>query len=118
MHGFSGKLDFSLLNGSIVQQVCLGQYETQVHLYPDGSLSLKGTYVHKIGTREIIRDRSSHGSNELDRLLGQAITAVTMVSPKMLSISFSNGDELVLIDDSDQYESFVIASSRGGFIVI
>jgi hypothetical protein len=102
MYGFSDNSDFSFLKGSTIQQVCLGQYETQVRLSPNGSLSLEGSYVHKIGIREIIRNRSSCGPNELHRLLGQTITEVTVLDPKSLSISFSDGDQLVLIDDSDQ----------------
>ena len=118
MHGFSADSNFRFLLGSIVEQVCLGQYETQIRLRPGVTISLEGRYIHRIGTREIVQERSSSGPNELFRLLGQTVTDATVMPPKSLAIGFSNGDSLTLTDDSDQYESFTIGSPEGGYIVI
>jgi hypothetical protein len=117
MHGFSDELNFSFLRGSTVEQVCLGQYETQLRLYPEGHITLEGKYIHKIGAREIVQERDSCGTNELFRLLGQDITRVAAMPPRSFAISFSNGDELILIDDSDQHESFLIASPNGLIVI-
>jgi len=117
MHGFSEDSDFNFLKGSTVEQVCLGQYDTQLHLNPGGSLRMEGSYVHRFGIREIHQDRSSCGPNELHRLLGQTITGLSVLPPRSLTLSFSNGDELMLVDDSDQYESFLIESPKGLMVI-
>ena len=54
-----------------------------------------------------MRDGSSCGPNELFRLLGQSVSRVLEVPPDSLEFLFSNGDLLLLVDDSDQFESFV-----------
>jgi hypothetical protein len=42
-------------------------------------------------------------------LLAQSVTDVVVLSDSILRLSFSNGDTLTLIDDTDQYESFIIS---------
>ena len=44
--------------------------------------------------------------------MGQSVTDVLIISDDTLRITFSNGDSLSLIDDTDQYESFVITSGQ------
>jgi hypothetical protein len=109
MHGFEHDASFGFLQGLTLTQVCLGQYATQLHFGPQGSISMEGQYVHLTSEdREIVQPRSSCGPNELFRLLGQSVVEVAIISTERMLISFSNGDALTLIDDSEQYESFVV----------
>ena len=110
MHGFKDGTAFSFLRGSTIQQICLGQHETIIHFFPDGMISLEGRYVHQSPSqgREIAQARSSCGPNELFRLLGESVKEIVVVSANSLRLCFSNGDCLLLTDDSEQYESFVI----------
>src|SRR5690242_21641548 len=101
MHGFSGG-DFAFLRGLEIEQLCLGQYQTQLHFYPQGRISMEGRYVHSITSenREIIQERSSCGPNELFRLLGQSVIDAAVISDDSLRLTFSNADTLTLIDDT------------------
>jgi hypothetical protein len=119
MHGFHCSADFAFLRGLEVEQVCLGQYQTSIHFHPQGRISMEGRYVHEITSenRQVIQPRSSCGPNELYRLLGQSVTDVVVPSDSILRLSFSNGDTLTLIDDTDQYESFVISFNQVEMVV-
>lgn len=119
MHGFRDSSDFAFLRSLEVEQVCLGQYQTQIHFYPQGRISIEGQYVHGITSegREIVQLRSSCGPNELYRLLGQSVTDVVVLCDTTLRLSFSNGDTLALIDDTDQYESFIISFNHLEMVV-
>ena len=119
MHGFTEGANFAFLRGLEVEQVCLGQYQTQIHFAPQGRISMEGQYLHTITSedRQIVQDRSSCGPNELFRLLGQSVTDAVVVSRDSLRVTFSNGDTLTLTDDTDQYESFIITFDRVDMVV-
>ena len=118
MHGFKNGTDFTVLKGLEVQQICLGLYETQIRFQPSAYISMEGRYIHQVADgREILQIRSSCGPNELFRLLGESVTEVDVVSPDTLCLLFSNSDVLLLIDDSEQYESFVIGSNSGVIVI-
>ena len=119
MRGFSDTAKFAFLRDLEVHLVCLGQYQTQIHFHPQGSISMEGRYVHAIPSedRQIIQDRSSCGHNELFRLLGQRVTDAVVISADSLRLTFSNDDTLTLIDDTDQYESFNITFNQVELVV-
>ncbi len=96
--------------GQEIGQVCLGQFQTQLRFANDARLRMEGVYVHRIRSegRELTQARSSCGPNELHRLLGTSITETRILSPERAELVFSNGDALLLIDDSDQNESFIL----------
>jgi hypothetical protein len=110
MHRFSDASQLSVLTGQEVWQICLGQYQTQLIFSDETTLRMEGDYVHQIRaeSREIAQERSSSGPNELHRLLGKTVIRVRVLSPASAELIFSNGDALLLIDDSDQYESFIV----------
>jgi hypothetical protein len=110
MNGFKDSMDFSFLKSLEVEQIGLGRYQTSIQFYTEGRLVMEGQYIHCITSenRQILRNRSSCGPNELYRLLGQVVTGAVVVSDDRLLITFSNGDTVTLIDDSSQYESFIL----------
>ena len=114
MHGFKDAASFAFLQGLTVELICLGQYQTQIHFHPQGRISMEGQYVHAIPSdnRQIVQPRSSCGPNDLSRLLGQSVTDAVVISDNSLRLTFSNGDTLTLVVDTDQYESFVIAFNQ------
>ncbi len=110
MYRFGDGSEFKVLAGQRVCQVCLGQFEIQLGFVDDARLRMEGDYVHRIRSedRELTQARSSCGPNELHRLLGTSITETRILSPERAEIVFSNGDALLLIDDADQYGSFIL----------
>jgi hypothetical protein len=51
------------------------------------------------------------------QVAGAILTDVVVLSDSILRLSFSNGDTLTLIDDTDQYESFVISFNQVEMVV-
>ena len=43
------------------------------------------------------------------QIAGECLTDAVVLSASTVCLSFSNGDTLTLIDDTDQYESFIIS---------
>ena len=117
MYRFGEPSELNALVGCDVVQVCLGAFETQL-LFLNASLSMEGHYVHEVRSENRTNDqpRSSSGPNELHRLVGKSITDVRVISPESAELLFSNGDILRLIDDSDEYESFVL--NMGGKTIV
>lgn len=120
MHGFSTAKALEFLQGAVVTRVCVQRYQADIHLEPEANLRIEGKVVHRVGSegRDVIHERGGPtGPNEFWRLLGQTITGLQPQPPDSLRISFSNGDSLTLVDDSEQYESFVI-EAPGQIVVI
>jgi hypothetical protein len=109
VYGIQKNADFSFLLGKTVEQVCLGQYQTQIHL-DDANISIecKHTLFVAEGSREIIWERDEFPSEGISKLLGQSLSRVAVEDSGALEFTFSQGDRLSLFDDSEQYESFQI----------
>ena len=94
MYKFHGGSELDFLKNLELSQICLGQYETQIVFSDVARISMEGKYIHRIYPegKEIVRDGSSCGPNELFRLLGQSVSRVLEVPPDSFELLFSNGD--------------------------
>lgn len=52
MHGFHSGFELDFLRGKEVEQVCLGQYQTQIVFSEEANLSMEGTYIHQIRSED------------------------------------------------------------------
>src|SRR5579863_1397804 len=117
MHGIPKTTDFSFLLGKMVEQVCLGQYQTQVRLdNANISIECKHTLFVAEGSREMIWERDEFPSEGISKLLGQTLSRVAVEDSGALEFTFSSGDRLSLFDDSEQFESFQITC--GGLEIV
>jgi len=110
MQGHSNTVDLTFLLGQTVEQVCLGQYQTQVRL-EDATLSIecKHSLVLPPGNNEIVWERSEFPSDGISKLLGQTVSSASFIGEKTLEVLFSPGIRLLVYGDEDQVESFQIA---------
>lgn len=109
MYGIPKTIDLSFLLGKMVQQVCLGRYETQIRL-DDANISIECRHTLFVAqdSQEIVWERDKFPSEGISKLLGQTLSGVTVEDSGALELTFSQGDRLSLFDDSEQYESFQI----------
>ena len=109
MFGIRNASDFSFLLGKTVQLVCLGQYQTRIHL-EDANISIECKHRLFIveGSKEIVWERDEFPSEGISKLLGQTLSEVCLGANGALELTFSKGDRLSLFDDSQQYESFQV----------
>ncbi len=120
MYGFKKDADFAFLIGKEICQIGIGSYDVQFN-WGNGGISA----THEFRFRPCSKVEEMHWRGETEdieiaaqtvRLLKQAIIGASC-TPEVLSLTFSNGDKLDLID-STQYESVVISDGNNPLIVI
>jgi len=119
VYGLSKDTDLSFLSGQEVTQVAIGVFQVQFHFDKDAIISVEGEFQY------FSENSSSHwhqGTPEAAapalRLLGSSIQKVDGKEDGTLDLTFSNGDRLVVKDNSEQYESYTIAGGPRGTIVM
>lgn len=109
MYGFDPDLDFSVLTGCEVTQICVDQRSVIYNLHPSGMIaSRSGAWWLLDGEGNSIDKNIDFIAREVFRihsLLGQKIVSCMVTSPETLQIHFSSGFTLELTDDSDCFES-------------
>jgi len=119
MYGLDESEDLSFMLGKELQQVAVGQYQVILHFTDD-----LGIYIGS-GCRWINTDQESvemsGDSPELTKnlvfLLGQKIEKTENLGEGTLQLTFSEGSQLLLFDDLENYESYQIWWKDGEIIV-
>ncbi len=101
----------SRLRGREVSQICLGPYDLQFNLHPEGNVSVWGR-CELLGPEGELLDawerETRAGMFRFPEILMSPITDVVIDSPKSFVMTFANGLGLRLVDCSDEYESFSV----------
>ena len=120
MYGFQKKTDFAFLIGKEICQVGIGSYDVQFNWGTGGISATNEFRFTPSGTTEEMHWRGASEDIEIAartvRLLKTTIVAASC-TPDVLTLTFSNGDSLDLID-STQCESVVISDGKDPMIVI
>ena len=118
MYGIPSDIDWSFFVDTRVEQICIGKGNVQVHLFKDVSVSMCGDFDHLIGGKPLSDSPDvSVKATTLISLLEAKVEKVK-AAPKELSLLFSNGEELIVYDSSEQYESFTVTYPGGATIVV
>lgn len=101
---------FAYLRGGEVQQVCVGTWDLQFKLHPVGHISVWARCELRDAHGDVAdvwdgEQRSQKFCAFID-LLGATVSDVSIDSDTTLRLRFVDGRQLVLFDDSQQYESF------------
>jgi hypothetical protein len=112
MHGVPQNLDLRAFLGAELIQVAIGCHDLQLHFFPeDRRISVWGNWelVDSAGTIvDQAQENLSRDNYKIHRLLGRTVTAHKFDAPKSFTLTFDNGMNMTVYDDSDQYESFSI----------
>jgi hypothetical protein len=116
--------DWSFLIGNTLDQVCIGQYNTQLH-FSGGEVCISINYDqsneymnHKTNSTTSSSVEGMPGKSvTLISLLGASVNEVIAENTSTLAILFNNNDELRIFDSDDGYESFTITSPNGLIVV-
>jgi hypothetical protein len=105
------ELDFSLLVGKNLTQVCFGQYDVLFRFVEDVDMSIECQIEHNFNGKrpEAVRDFAAQVTT-LTSLLGTNVERVVVEEGKALIIQFSNKEVLRLLVRKDGYESFQITA--------
>jgi len=107
--------------GQTLDQVCLGQFQLQLHLGDNVAIGIAGGWVLKDPEGTVIDQCLEPQEREAYRvhvLLGRTVIASRVDVPESFTLTFDHGYELTVFDDSTQYESFTIAITGRPVVVI
>jgi len=100
--------DLSSFTGKLVEQVCLGRHQLQIHFEDRLSIFIEGECSIGKTTNPLRSEDYISRGTEFARLLEQRVEGAEIVDDRTIKLQFSNGDALFVFDSNDQYESFQI----------
>src|ERR1043165_3848717 len=110
MYKFSETIVFGELVGCEIIQICIGENEFIINLYPDGCciniLSIESFY------KENVRNYNNDEFYMIKELLGKKILGYEILSPEKLKIIISSENILIITDETDDYESAIFETDR------
>jgi hypothetical protein len=119
MYGLSKDIDLSFLSGREVIQVAIGVYQIIYGLDEDVKISVQSQLTYFDGKSESVW-KPEPGSAQIAArtvtLLGASIETFESHENGTLTLMFSNGHRLTILDSSKEYESYDI--TRPGQTII
>lgn len=111
MYGLRKDIDLSFLNGREVGQVAIGIYQIQFGFDEDVRISVEGQFAYFDGQEEWVWKPEPGAALIAARtvsLLGATIQTFDGKEDGTLTLTFSNGQRLTIVDNSKEYESYDI----------
>jgi hypothetical protein len=111
MYGLKKEIDLNFLSGRELIQVGIGLHQVQFHFDEDVSVSVGAEFRYFDGESEWIwleEPSSVQIASRTAALLGAGITSYASSDDGTLSLMFSNGHRLTIVDSSKEYESYDI----------
>jgi hypothetical protein len=123
MRGLPADTDVSFLKGALLIQVCVGQNEVIIRLYPRTTppyeISIMSTSLIRLVSPDGAK-LASEGSVQIApallSLLGSTVADVSILQPGTLRLTWSSGPVLDLVDSNEKYESYTI--TNGGDVIV
>lgn len=114
MYGLPEDVDLSFLDGRVLEQVAVGQHQTQLRFEDQVTISIEGE-VTIDGARGVGIDAGAR----LVRLVGRSVERVARIAPGDLCLAFAGEPHaaITIHDRSDGYESYTIDGPRGLVVV-
>jgi hypothetical protein len=128
MYELDANLDLSFLIGLTLTQVCVGEFQLQLHFHQDVNVSIEESIAcitPSSRSRWGCEDSWTHASEGSDMkavvallaYLGKTTIALQRMGKSGIVLTFENGSALEIFGDNTHYESYQI-SHRGGMIVV
>jgi hypothetical protein len=120
MYGLSKDIDLTFLNGRQVEQVAIGANEIIFGFDEDVRISAYSQFSYFDGRKEWIW-KPEPGTAKIaarsSSLLGATIQTFEGREDGTLTLTFSNGQRLTVLDTSSEYESYLITRSGETIVV-
>jgi uncharacterized protein DUF6188 len=119
MYGLQKSTDVSFLKGRELIQIAIGVFQVQFNFDQNVGVSVEGEFQYIFEGKPF---RWTPGSPEsaaaVLRLLGSSVEELMATEDGTLTLTFTNGDSLIVKDSSAQYESYTISGGPNGLIVV
>ena len=117
MYGFPSDLNYSMIVGEFTTQLCVGPYDLQFTLGEMHFAVSSPIKLFRDGVQVGGWDGASWPDPAFYELMNVAVVSVEIPDKRTLRISFENGLDAVLSDDSDQYETLQIIVGKAPGVV-
>jgi hypothetical protein len=111
MYGLKKEIDLNFLNGRELIQVAIGLYRISFRFDEDVAISVEGEFTYFDGQAEWTWKSEAGAMQIASRtvsLLGATILSFEGHENGTLSLVFSNGQRLTILDSSKEYQSYDI----------
>jgi hypothetical protein len=115
MYGLKKEVDLSFLAGRELVQVGIGSFQVQFHFDEDVAVSVEAEFRYFDGQQEWVWRQEPSSPQVAGRtvaILGASITKFESSENGTLSLTFSNGHRLTMVDSFKEYESYAINRSN------
>ena len=120
MYDLPKGITFDFLRNQDLELLCFSPYTVTLHFGEGIKLQIEGSFTHVIvepDTKPVI-STFPISSSRLMRLLLQRVSKVSVKHHGTLTLSFANGDQLVIQGNTGPYESYDIALPGRELIVV
>jgi len=120
MYGLRRDIDLGFLNGREVGQVAIGLYQIQFGFDEDVRIGIEGEFRYFHGREEWIwmpESKQRQVAGRMVDLLGAVVEKVDWKGDGTLTLNFSNGHRMTILDSNKEFESYDI-TRPGQTIVI
>ena len=118
MYGLPANTNLDFLKGKTLIQACFGENDLILNFSENIAIAVFSS-VGFIGDAENVKRHTAFAdvSAEILSFLSKIVTDVCWTREGTVTLSFSNGREIQIYDDSESFESFTITSPQGQLIV-
>ncbi len=118
MYGLPINFNISVLVGKKLNLVCFSANTISLSFEEDVSITIMNSFIYRDKSYETSNKHSGPvSSSNLMCLVGKAISHAEGQKDGMLTLQFDNEHALVLLDDSREYESYIIKIGNKEIIV-
>ncbi len=118
MYGIPAGIDWTFIIGTELQQLCIGIHQLSLQFSGDVAIGVECDFEHAGHPAAASQCRGLPGrAPSLISLLGSRVDAVAREGGRVLVLSFSNGEQLRILDSNESFESFQI-TARGLTIIV
>ena len=117
MYGLRRNTDLSFFSGRTLVQMCFGMHDLVLNF--DGSVSVTVTSRVEIGAHDhsMQIEQFIQSAPVLLALVNRVVVTAVATEAGTLELGFDNGEVLRFVDDSHQYESYVVRSGQEVIVV-
>jgi hypothetical protein len=110
--------DLGFLVGATLTQVAIGENETILHLHPDSTILIQSEVLIKIpGEAVSALETAVEVGSALLPLLGKTVTDAVGTPRGSLTLTWTDGRSVEVLNDSDQYECYSVTHGTDFFVV-
>ena len=118
MYGLPDNINLDFLKGKELLQVCVGFNDLILNFDENIVLSITSKCRYECSVKSMDIDNYTSSASLICSMLGKKIIDASSKDGKHLVVKFDNECQLIIYDDSEYYESYLIKGSPNGDIVV